>query len=236
MNLILFEPHERTNECVKFARDDRRYQHIRQILRAKVKDSVRIGQIEGQMGVGQITALDDDQIHIEFELNEDPPPSLPVTLYLALPRPKFLAKVLQTATSLGVKQIYLLNAYRVEKVYWSCAQIQPDAIRVACQLGLEQARDTVFPTVMQKPLFKPFVEDELPTLIRDTKALVAHPPSKGPCPRDQTEHVSLAIGPEGGFIDYEIEKLEEAGFKSVSLSARILKVETAVANLLGRLF
>lgn len=237
MNLILFNDADLTApNLLRFHESDRRYQHIRQILRAKPGDSLRVGLIEGKMGVGQITALTETDLEITFALTDPPPPPLPLTLFLALPRPKFLAKVLQMATSLGVKRIYLLNSYRVEKVYWSCAQIEPDAIRAACQLGLEQARDTVFPSIATRPLFKPFVEDELPALVQDTEALVAHPPAMDPCPRARTEHVSLAIGPEGGFIDYEIKKLEEAGFKSVSLSPRILKVETAIANLLGRLF
>ena len=42
-------------------------------------------------------------------------------------------------------------------------------------LGLEQARDTLLPEILIRPLFKPFVEDELPGLIRDTLPLVAHP-------------------------------------------------------------
>jgi RsmE family RNA methyltransferase len=47
---------------------------------------------------------------------------------------------------------------------------------------------------------------------------------------------TLAIGPEGGFIPYEIEKLQQAGFAGVHLGARILRVENAVTALVSRLF
>jgi RsmE family RNA methyltransferase len=47
--------------------------------------------------------------------------------------------------------------------------------------------------------------------------------------------VTLAIGPEGGFIDQEIGSLTGAGFRPVHLGSRILRVETAVAALAGRL-
>lgn len=237
MNLILTDQIDRIDpqkESLVRLRD-RRFIHIRDIHRAKLGDSLRVGQIDGKMGTGIITALSDSSVDLQLTLEEDPPPALPVKLFLALPRPKFLAKVLQTATSLGVKEIVLFNSFRVDKVYWSCQQIKPQDMRQSCLLGLEQARDTVLPTIYLRPLFKPFVEDEMKDFIAGTDALLAHPVANEECPRGVARPISLAIGPEGGFIDYEVKKLEEVGFRTVKLTPRILKVETAVATLIGRL-
>jgi 16S rRNA (uracil1498-N3)-methyltransferase len=214
---------------------DRRFTHIRDIHRAKLGDELRVGRINGQMGTGIITFLTETHVDLELTLTDEPPAPLRLKLFLALPRPKFLAKVLQTATSLGVKEIVLFNSYRVDKVYWSCQQIRPEEMRASCLLGLEQARDTVLPKIELRPLFKPFVEDEMRSRIEGTEALLAHPIADRDCPRGLTHSVSLAIGPEGGFIEYEVNMLEEAGFQTVKLSPRILKVETAVATLIGRL-
>jgi len=54
-------------------------------------------------------------------------------------------------------------------------------------------------------------------------------------PSKALEALTLAIGPEGGFIPYEIEKFAERGFAAVSLGPRILTVEVAVSSLVSRL-
>jgi RsmE family RNA methyltransferase len=103
-------------------------------------------------------------------------------------------------------------------------------------LGLEQARDSVLPEIIIEKRFKPFVEDRLPAMMDGTLGLVGHPGNYPPCPRALTEPVTLAIGPEGGWIPYEIDLLAKAGLQPVQLGERILRVETAVTALLARLF
>jgi RsmE family RNA methyltransferase len=213
----------------------RQAKHISTVHRASVGDVLRVGLIGGRMGLGEVRSVERDAVELQVKLDLDPPAPLDLTLLLALPRPKFLTKVLQTATSLGVKRIYLMNSYRVEKIYWHCEQLEPNAIREACLLGLEQAKDTILPEVVLKRTFKPFVEDEVPSLIQGTRAFVAHPGVPGACPYGVREPLTLAIGPEGGFIEYEVEKLRQAGFTAVHFSERILKVETAVTALISRL-
>ena len=92
------------------------------------------------------------------------------------------------------------------------------------------------PEIIMRKLFKPFVEDELGEIIAQTRPLVAHPGTDKSCPVNTNEPVSLAIGPEGGFIPYEVEKLNQLGFESVHLGPRILRVETAVPTLISRLY
>lgn len=235
MNLILLEDVDFTSDS-RVRLGGRRARHISDVHRAKAGDVLRVGRIGGLIGEGRCLRIDETSCELEVAFSAQPPPPLPLTLYLALPRPKFLKKILQTVSSMGVKDIHLINSYRVEKVYWSCEQLEPHAVREALLLGLEQSRDTILPRVHQHRLFKPFVEDELPALVKDTRALVAHPGASTPCPRETSSSTtSLAVGPEGGFIDYEIEKLVQAGFTPVEIGARILKVETAVTALVARL-
>ena len=157
-------------------------------------------------------------------------------MVLALPRPKMLRRVLQTVAAMGVPKVVLVNSYREEKSFWQTPFLEPEAIREQLILGLEQARDTVLPEIVIEKRFKPFVEDRLPAISEGTLGLVGHPGNYPACPRGLEEPVTLAIGPEGGWIPYENDLLVNAGLQPVQLGARILRVETAVTALLARLF
>ena len=188
------------------------------------------------MGEGRLLRLEAHEAELEIRLDQPPPAKLPLTLLLALPRPKMLKRVLQTVAAMGVPRLVLLNSYRVEKSFWQTPFLEPQAIREQLILGLEQARDTVLPDVLVEKRFKPFVEDRLPALAADTLGLLGHPGAYPACPRAVEGPVTLAIGPEGGWIPYEVEKLQAAGLAPVQLGERILRVETAVTALLARLF
>ncbi len=244
MNLILLEPEDFCDgardavaEGAGLVRlDGRRRQHLLEVHRAAVGDELCVGLLDDRIGTGVVTRLDRGSLHMEVRLLRDPPPALPVTLLLALPRPLVLKRVLLGVTAMGVKRIVVLNCRRVEKSFWSSAALQPESLREQLVLGLEQGRDTRLPELLLRPRFRPFVEDELPGMSAGTQALVAHPEAVHPCPRQVAGPVTLAVGPEGGFIPYEIERLEAAGFSAVRLGERILRVESAIPALLGRLF
>ena len=235
MNLLLLEDGD-------FIADDRvlltgrRLKHLQEVHRATVGDSLRVGRLDGLMGRGQLLRLDAEQAELSVLLDQPAPEKLPITLLLALPRPKMLRRVLQTVSSMGVPKLILLNSYRVEKSFWQTPFLEPAAIREQLILGLEQARDTRLPEVLIEKRFKPFVEDQLPAIAAGTLGLTGHPGDFPPCPRAVEQPVTLAIGPEGGWIPFEVEKLQQAGLQPVQLGARILRVETAVTALLARLF
>jgi 16S rRNA (uracil1498-N3)-methyltransferase len=236
MNLILLHQGDFIDNTAIVRLQGRRLKHVLEVHRAAVGDELCVGVLNGRIGTGKVLRLDRSVLEMEIRLERLPPEALPLTLILALPRPKVLRRVLRSVSSIGVKRIILLNCFRVEKSYWQSPFLGTVALNEQLVLGLEQARDTVLPEVQLRPLFKPFVEDELPALIAGTYPLVAHPVSATPCPRGIDRAVTLAIGPEGGFLPYEIEKLVAAGFTIVHAGERILSVETAVPALISRLF
>ncbi|BBP74277.1 16S rRNA (uracil(1498)-N(3))-methyltransferase [Pseudomonas gingeri NCPPB 3146 = LMG 5327] len=235
MNLLLLE------EADFIAADqvvlrDRRLTHMQEVHRVALGDNLRVGRIGGLMGNAEVVRLEAGEAQLRVSLDQPPPAKLPLTLVLALPRPKMLRRVFQTIATMGVPKVVLVNSYRVEKSFWQTPFLEPEAIREQLVLGLEQTRDTVLPEVIIEKRFKPFVEDRLPAISAGTLGLVGHPGNYPPCPRGLDEPVTLAIGPEGGWIPYEIDLLARSGLQPVQLGERILRVETAVTALLARLF
>lgn len=233
MNLILLFPGDFAGEQAVILRDNR-LEHIRNVLQAEPGASLRVGLINGLMGKGLITAMTPTQVELRVELSEPPPAPSPVTLLLAMPRPKSFRRIIQAATTMGVKRIALFGAYRVEKSYWNSPWLERAELWRQLVLGLEQARDTVLPEVTLHPLFKPFLEDVVPSLTEGARRWVAHPGVGALSPSSVRERVALAIGPEGGFTEFELGLLSAHGFEGISLGPRILRTEQAVPALLGR--
>lgn len=235
MNLLLFNDSDRLtlNQIVVRGR---RLQHLRQVHRAKIEDTLRVGEIDGLMGDGEILEINDDSAILGVTLHQLPPEKLPLRLVLALPRPKMLRRILRNIAEFGVAELHLINSYRVEKSYWQSPVLEAESVREYLLQGLEQSRDTRVPLVHSHQGFKPFVEDFFPGLVAGRRALLAHPGEHPPCPRNVAGDILLVIGPEGGFIPYEVQRLQYAGCETVSLGPRILRVENAITSVLGRLF
>lgn len=214
----------------------RRLRHVREVHRAAEGGDLAVGLLGGTMGRGQVRRLDDEALDLDLSLGQAPPPKLPLTLLIAVPRPKVLNRVVAAAASLGAARVVLLNAWKVEKAYWASPRMQPASLREQLILGLEQAKDTVLPELRLARLFRPFVEDELPGLLAGGTGLLAHPGAGGGVPEVLAAPVILAIGPEGGWIEAEVQSLLGAGLRPLDLGPRILRTETALAALVGKLF
>ena len=234
MNLLLFKPAQQQNQQI-IINDARRVAHIQQHLKLQVGDRIKVGQENGLKGSAMVESMSDQQLTLnQVVLDQLPPAKLPLILVVALPRPKVLRRLIMDAVTLGVEQLVLIHSYRVEKSYWQSPFL--NQIDAYIQLGLEQAGDTMLPQVQCFKRFRPFVEDVLPTLIQDRSAFVAHPYAEQAMPTALNQPAVLVVGPEGGFIPFEVGLLQQNGCQAASLGNRILRTETAVSYVVGRLY
>jgi RsmE family RNA methyltransferase len=214
----------------------RRLEHARKILKLEEGDSLKAGLLGGRVGSAKVGALSEEALElVDCVFDAPPPPPLPLSLIVALPRPQSLKKLLHFTASSGVKTLYLIASARVEKSYWNSSALRPEALAEEVELGLEQGVDTIPPELEFRKSFRDFARDELPSLMPSARKFIAHPGPYELCPPSRGQETLLAIGPEGGFVERELEAFSKAGFKTVSAGARILRVEFAVSFIAGML-
>ncbi|MFC1837350.1 16S rRNA (uracil(1498)-N(3))-methyltransferase [Thermodesulfobacteriota bacterium] len=239
MNLLLFEPDEITaDNTVVFS--DRRSEHVIKILGCKPGDTIRVGIVNGPSGTGEVLSIQKNEVVLRFSAETGPPDQPEVDLILGLVRPIMLKKILAQAASLGVGRIFLINGNRVEKSFFDAGLLKNKKYRSYLIEGLEQAKDTYRPEVSIHERFRPFLEDFIPSVAKTySRMLVAHPEAdqsiKQTLGSETSGRTLLAVGPEGGWVDYEVGRFVEYGFTPVSMGDRILRTDTAVVALLAQL-
>lgn len=235
MNLILLDPGDFDATGQRVQLTGRRATHVRLVLGLRVGDERPVGVVAGSIGQGRVTRITDDVVEMDVVLDGNSPPVLPVTLVLALPRPKVLRRVLQGIAAAGVRRLFLIGAWRVEKSYWDTPALEPASVRDEFMLGLEQGGATTLPQLEVRQRFRPFVEDELASLAAGTQSFVADPSASKPCPHAVEGELTLVVGPDAGFNRFELDLLAAHGCRPVHLGPRQLRVENAIPTLLGRL-
>ena len=234
MNIILFQNKD-FNPDGTISIKDSRIDHILKVLKLSRGDLIKSGLKNGLIGKSKIIEISEKEIRLLPNFTEEPPKPLEVTLIIALPRPKAARRIIYTAAAMGIKKIYLINSSRVEKSYWQSPYLKENEIKRQIIKGLEQGFDTIFPQIIKHERFKPFAEDILPRILKKEKGYLLSPYSKQNFPKNPEKKPSaLIIGPEGGFIPYENEKLEQAGADSFKLGERIMRVETSVTASVSR--
>jgi RsmE family RNA methyltransferase len=239
MNLILLQRVEVDETgCAVLA--DERARHLRNVLQAEAGKRVRIGLLNGPSGEGTVVSVQRGQVTLQCEFEEAVPLRPPVDLVLALPRPKVMKRLWAQLAALGVDRIVLLRAAKVERCYFDSHVLDPEFYEKRLIEGLQQARCTQLPEVLIRPLFKPFVEDEAGDLFAGRLKLLADPSGEKRLTDMITketlpDRAVLAIGPEGGWTPYELEKLQACGFSLFGMGKRILRTDTATVALVAQL-
>jgi 16S rRNA (uracil1498-N3)-methyltransferase len=215
-----------------FRLPDAQARHALSVLRVSVGSLLRVGLLNGPVGVGTVVLAAEGAVHVAVAWASAPPPQPSLELWLAVPRPKVLARILRDAPTLGVRHLVLIRTARVDKAYVASPLLTPERYRPLLHEGLMQARATQEPSVEVEPLFRPFIEDRAPRKLAGSGAFIVHPEtssSLAAASRQCRATQVVCIGPEGGFVPFEIALAQAAGLTPVHLGTRILRVETAVS-------
>lgn len=226
MNLILLQPYSLScDQTITLC--GRQAEHVRKHLKKDVGHTFRVGIVNGPIGTATVNSIQGGQVSASCTWTLDHPQHPPIDLLLALPRPKVMKRLWAQLAALGVGHIYLTNAWKVERFYFDSHVLDPATYEPLLIEGLQQANDTFMPTVSIHRRFGTLVEAGLP----DIRRWVAHPGEDHPdgtvSPIAPGSRHLLAIGPEGGWTDHEVETLHTHAFHPLALGPRILRSDTA---------
>jgi len=236
MNIITFEKEELRDSLLCL--DDNRASHIINILKSSVGDELRVGQINGDMGVANIVSIEANSVSLEVFNLDQKQDHKDISIIMALPRPQTIKKVLELSGVFAVKNLSFIKSKKVEKSYFSSSVLKSSSIDSFLIKGMQQGVKTRKPVVS---IYNSFNDGIAQVLDSDaskqcnTKYIADLYNSNKMESSDCLNPVLLAIGPEGGWINDEIKHFYENGFKSISLGSSILRVEQAVCAALSQI-
>jgi RsmE family RNA methyltransferase len=151
-----------------------------------------------------------------------------------------LSRCVATVASFSVKSLTLINAWRVEKSYFSSKKLRSERLMDDALLGAEQGGHVWSPEIQVVDSFRRYVENIAPGPGSQAARLVLHP-GTGMSMTDALHGTTgegerfLVFGPEGGFIQTELDSWKTHGWAAVDLGTPILRTEAAIAAGLGQL-
>ncbi|MGA2020796.1 MAG: 16S rRNA (uracil(1498)-N(3))-methyltransferase [Candidatus Sulfotelmatobacter sp.] len=200
--------------------------HLVRVLRARVGEDFDIATGQS-VRRGRITSLKADRV--DFELGEEISVATLVEITLVLAVYKFdrMEWAIEKCTELGVSRILPLISRRTDSHLATASVKRVDRWQRIARQAAEQSRRAAPPQItapmklsealnLPQPLRIVLAESEEQTLLRD----VLNPEAAG-------NEVALAIGPEGGWTEDELQSFQQSGWISASLGNTILRAETA---------
>ena len=225
--MVILEPSELGS---RIPRGDRRWEHLRKVLRKVPGDRVSAGVADGPVGTATVVELDGEGMLLDFEPEAESPALAPVTLVLGFPRPIQAARILRDLATLGLSSIRLVGTQLGEKSYTQSDFFARRDFRRPLLEGAEQAGNPRLPAVETHWTLALCLEALRDGIAAAPTRILLHPygaqPDLGSLPSAEAP-AFLAVGPERGWADAELADLGAAGFASFGLGRRILRTETA---------
>lgn len=213
--------------------------HIRNVLRMKPGEAVRISDGKGSCYDGTIDTLQSDEIIVRLTGEKMESTELPVevVLFQGLPKSDKMEWIIQKNTELGVGAIVPVATSRaVVKLDEKKADSKVKRWNGIAEAAAKQSKRTLIPEVRSVLSFKQALAE---SATFDVK-LMPYENAEGMAftrkcigeIRPGTK-VAVFIGPEGGFSEEEVKAASEMGFLPITLGRRILRTETAGMSVLS---
>ena len=207
--------------------------HLVHVMRARVGEEVVLFDGSGAEFTAEIEHVNRSAVEFRVFARREVDRELPVelTLGVALPKGERQKWLVEKAVELGVARLVPLETSR--SVVQPGDRAPPKLGRAVIEASKQCGRNRLMEITAGQKL------DEFVATGRGAACrLLAHPAARADVPAerlpadvlprlDQTGPVLLAVGPEGGFTPEEIDLATAAGWQSIDLGPRVLRIETA---------
>jgi 16S rRNA (uracil1498-N3)-methyltransferase len=222
MQRIIINPSQIDNSSITLTTEQHHY--LTRVIR--LQNGAQFHAIDGTGNVYLAKITEDTAQIIQLITTDNRELSQPVILICALPKGNNFDDIVRACTELGVTEIIPALSDR------TLLQPSPQKLqrwRKIAQEAAEQSERSFVPTIAE-PQALTVIFDRLPAVAHKyiCEARGEHPHLLN-CLQSTpiTEPIILAIGPEGGWTDGELDRAVKSGFQPVSLGQRILRTITA---------
>lgn len=201
-------------------------QHLSKVMRAKPGDAIQLFDGSGYQYDAIITEISRHSVTLAIQNSElkSCEASRRVTVAVSLPKGDRQKWLIEKLCEIGVNRVIPLKTQR------SVAQPTENVILRLQRSVIEASKQCGRNTLMEIQSSQTF-EDLITQSPGDRARVIAHPynPDGTPVTVSSIAHQSVlvAVGPEGGFTDQELDAAINADFSPVAIGERILRIETA---------
>lgn len=208
--------------------------HLHETLKASAGDSFKCTILNSGLCIGTIKEITSTKCLLDLSPLQASHPQW-FNLVVGISRPQTSKKILEHATTFGAKKIHFFKAALSEKSYLDSKVFEEKECTEYLEAGLSQSAIYSHLPEVKIDKYNPAASysTDPQKFILDLNATENFLDLKDSIQFDTP--VTLAIGPERGFISEDISRFHEAGFKSVKISSSILRVEHAIYSAVSQL-
>ena len=216
------------NTCIIEGED---VKHISRVLRSRENDKLEVCDMDNNEYICEIREINKDNILLDIieKVNIKRESNLKVKLYQGMPKGTKMELILQKLTEIGVDEIVLVQAKRsVTKIDNKKEDKKIERWERIIYEAAKQSKRGKIPKLTGVLTFKEALADmqnnDLNICPYENERTIS---IKEAIKDSSANTIGIFVGPEGGFEEEEIEKIQEIDGKVVSLGPRILRTETA---------
>ena len=216
------------NTCVIEGED---VKHISRVLRCRENDKLEVCDMDNNEYICEIKEINKDNILLDIieKVNIKRESNLKVKLYQGMPKGTKMELILQKLTEIGVDEIVLVQTKRsVTKIDNKKEDKKIERWERIIYEAAKQSKRAKIPKLTGVLTFKEALADmqnnDLNICPYENERTIS---IKEAIKDSSANTIGIFVGPEGGFEEEEVEKIQEIDGKVVSLGPRILRTETA---------